>query len=333
MRRGGVRTLVALSSLVWLGCQPSAFSGEKITSTPVPTPIVVVASPPATKSPTPHSSSAPDERQDEVRALISRARESFPGRSAVVFVDLGSGTRVEFESTTSFESASLAKLLVLAELYRQFEVGIHHPDEKLTLLESQKREGSGSLKAAKEGTQYTLEHLAHLMITESDNTATQMLTDLLGLESIERGAQTMGLLKTTFQRDIFDFEAIDQGRDNLITAKDAANFFQQLARLELPGAEPMADILEQQKRNDMIGHGFPPDIRVAHKTGELNGILNDAGIIYAPRGAFILVALSDRVEDKEAAKKTWAKLSFDLLELYSEPPAASATPPLADPSP
>ncbi len=326
--------MVALAGLAWLGCQPSDFTGGKVTSTPVATPIVVTNTPVAS-SPTPRGPDLAEaqERINRVQSLIETARRSYPGRSGVVFVDLASDTRVEFESSARFESASLAKLIILAELYRQFQVGDHQPEEKLTLLESQKRGGSGSLKSAKEGTQHTLERLADLMITESDNTATQMLTDLLGREPIERAAKGMGLSGTTLQRDIFDFEAIDAGRDNYITAKDAANFLQQLASLELPGAEPMAEILEQQRRNDMIGKGFPPDIRVAHKTGELDGILNDAGIIYAPRGNFILVVLSDQVRDKETAKKIWAQLALDLLKLYSKPTLAGSASPLPGKTP
>ena len=329
-RPWAVRATAALAGLACLGCQPTNLTGGEVTSTPVATPIVVANTPTGTPVASATKPVELDERETRVRELVERARKAYPGRSGVVFVDLASGFRVEFEPTARFESASLAKLVILAELYRQFEVGDRKADEKLTLLESQKRGGSGSLKNAKEGTQYTLEELAKAMITESDNTATQMLTDLLGRKPVEEGAKAMGLSGTTFQRDIFDFEAIDAGRDNYMTAKDAANFLQQLARLELPGAEPMAEILEQQKRNDMIGHGYPPDVRVAHKTGELDGILNDAGIVYAPRGGFILAVLSDGIQDKEAAKKVWAGLSLELLELYSEPTAAgTSTPPSA----
>ncbi len=270
------------------------------------------------------NSEVSQKRLSKVRERIETAVKSFPGHGCVVFIDIDSGSKIEIEPTTPIESASLVKLIILSELYRQFQVGDHQPEDKLTLLESQKRSGSGSLKNSKEGTEVSLERLADLMITESDNTATQMLTDLLSLQQIEKSAHASGLTATTLQRDIFDFEAIDAGRDNVTTAQDTADFFQQLARMELPGAEPMHEILEHQKRNDMIGKNFPPGVRVAHKTGELDGILNDAGIVYAPRGTFILVLLSDQVQDKESAKKVWAKLSQDLLEVYSDPvPSAS----------
>lgn len=333
---GGTRgaAAAALVSLGLSGCTGSPLASSDISSTPVATPIVVSVTPLTSTSPTPHPEEpeAAEARRKAVSEVISKARAAYPGHTAVVFSDLAKDTRVEFEPEARFESASLVKLPILAELYRQFEVGEHTPEETVVLLESQKKGGSGKLKDAPEGSQHSLRSLGEVMVTESDNTATQMLTDLLGKEKIQTAATGMGMVGTTVQRDIFDFEAIDAGRDNYITAKDAALFLEQLARQELPGSQPMSEMLERQKRNDMIGKGFPPGVRVAHKTGELDGILHDAAIIYAPRGNFILVCLSDQVSDKESAKKVWAGMAADLLELYSGPPpgaapTASVTPP------
>ena len=329
--RGTRTAAAAVLILIWSGCNPLS---PAISSTPVATPIVVSNSPsPATATtPTPAhpDPEATEQRKKAITEIVRKARAAFPGHSAVVFADLDDDTRVGFDPDARFESASLVKLIILAELYRQFQVGKHTPDEKLVLLEKQKMGGSGHLKNSKEGSQHTLQSLAEAMITESDNTATQMLTDLLGRDQIQEGAKSLGLNRTTLERDIFDFGAIDQGRDNYITAKDAASFLQQLARQELPGSQQMNEILERQKRHDMIGKDFPTGVRVAHKTGELDGILHDAAIVYAPRGNFVLVCLSDGVHEKEAAKKTWAKMAADILELYSEPvasPSPSATSP------
>ncbi len=330
---GGTQRAAAAAMLLCglSGCTGSPLASPDISSTPVATPIVVNSTP-ASATPTPPRGEDPktaETRRKAVRAIIEKARAAYPGHTAVIFSDLDKDTRVEFEPEARFESASLVKLPILAELYRQFEMGEHTPEETLVLLESQKKGGSGKLKDAPEGSQHTLAALGEAMVTESDNTATQMLTDLLSKEKVQTGATAMGMKGTTVQRDIFDFEAIDAGKDNYITAKDAALFLEQLARQELPGSPAMSEILERQKRKDMIGKGFPAEVRVAHKTGELDGILHDAGIVYAPRGNFILVCLSDQVSDKEAAKKVWSAMASDLLKLYSQP----ATPATPTPSP
>ena len=328
-RRRGNRLALATALLLsgLAGCTGTPLSNTQISSTPVATPIVVSNSPiPASPTPRPVVDPKANEiRQKAISATITRARKEYPGHTAVIFNDLDNGTRVEFEPDARFESASLVKLVILAELYRQFQIGDRTPEELVVLLESQKMGGSGSLKDAKEGSQHSLKSLAEAMITESDNTATQMLTDLMGRQKIQDGARALGLSGITLERDIFDFAAIDKGHDNYITANDAAVFLHQLARQELPGSQQMHEILERQKRNDMIGKDFPSGVRVAHKTGELDGILHDAAIVYAPRGNFILVCLSDQVSDKEAAKKIWASMALEILKIYSEP-SPSPTP-------
>ncbi len=328
MRFHGTKRLtlvLALSLLGLAGCQNS-LSPAEITSTPVATPIVVRQ---ASASPTPAAphtkTTLNEERIQRVEAMIEAARKGFPGRSGIVFIDLETDLHLEFSATERFESASLVKLIVLSELYRQVQLGERSPDELLTLTASQKVGGSGQLKDAKVGEQYSIKRLAELMIIESDNTATQILTDLLGRDAVQENAKRLDLSATTFERDIFDFEAIDKGRDNVTSAQDIGSFLRQIARQEVTGSEQMHEILEQQKRNDVLNANFPPNIRVAHKTGELNGILNDAAIVYAPKGTFILVVLSDHVQDKDSAKKQWAKMTFDILQLYSEP-TPSTTP-------
>ena len=156
------------------------------------------------------------------------------------------------------------------------------------------------------------------MITQSDNTATQMLTDFLTKEALNKSTTNLGLTGTTINRDIYDFAAIDQGRDNYITARDAAFLMKEIARDELPGSKEIHAVLERQRRNDMIGKGFPEDLKVAHKTGELNGILHDVGIVYAPKGSYVLVLLSDGVSDKQKGIEVFANLSQDILKVYQD---------------
>ena len=141
-RRGicsAVATILTLFGLA--GCTGNPLSTSEISSTPVATPIVVNSSPApsgsppsskATPPPPPRPRPLPDaeaieQRKKTIASLIARAREGYPGHSAVIFADLDNDTRVEFEPNARFESASLCKLLILAELYRQFQED--HKDE------------------------------------------------------------------------------------------------------------------------------------------------------------------------------------------------------------
>ena len=328
--QAGREALLAVITTALLGCNPNG-PGPEISSTPVATPIVVGETPQSTHSPTPkpvvNQGAERAKTLERVKSVVEQARKDFPGTTAVHFVDIESNQHLDFNGERPFESASLMKLVVIAELYRLIQMGELGIDHPLTLEKKHIVGGSGDLKDLEPGITFPVRVLAEKMITQSDNTATQMLTDFLTKDSLNKSTKNLGLTGTTINRDIYDFAAIDQGRDNYITAQDAALLLEQLAKEELPGSSEIHAILERQQRNDMIGAGLPKDVRVAHKTGELNGILHDTGIVYAPKGAYVLVMLSDGVTDQPKAVEVFARLSQDIFKIYAE------TTPTASPSP
>lgn len=225
--------------------------------------------------------------------------KQLPPTSSVVFVDLESGFRAEHQPREVFESASLVKLPILVELYgRGLDLS-----EEMVLEDRFRVEGSGKLKSAETGTRWTLEQLAQLMVAESDNIATDMLLERLGLDTITPAMKKLGLKDTTVERTIFDFAAIDAGRDNRTSASDTALLLEKMARGELPGSAAMLKILETTRRRDMLPAGGG---KVAHKTGELTGVLHDAGIV---DGRYVLVMLAQGFPDRDAQVQAWAKLA------------------------
>ena len=329
---GGVSSLLfaGLTLFALISCTPEPSSD--VSPSPSATPIIVSTTTSTTPSSTPSASPGklPGKEQCQllVQSAIEKTGEKFPGHPGIYVIDIDSNLTAGLNEEAVFESASLMKLVVIAELYRQIQIGTHSLDENLALEEDQKVGGSGDLKELKAGTTLQLETIATKMIAQSDNTATQMLTDLMGKEAISESAKKMGLLKTKVGRDIYDFAAIDKGFDNLTSPKDTAHLLQLLARQQLPGSEAIHSILEKQQRNDMIGKNFPRELRFAHKTGELNGVLHDAGIIYTPRGALVVVMLSDRVENKKLAVQLWSELALEIVEIYANE-TSSPSPPAA----
>lgn len=313
---------------LFIGCMaktPANDSGNDGLPPPLPTPIIVSTS--STSLNSDRSGDADQQRENTLRAVteaIERARADFPGRSAVHFIDIESDRRLDFDGDRRFEAASLVKLVVITEVFRQIEVGQLKGDQTLTLEEKQIVGGAGDLKELEPGLTFPIKVLVEKMITQSDNTATLMLTDLIGNAALNKSTANLGLTGTTVERDIYDFDAIDRGLDNYTTARDVAHVMFQLACDKLPGSEAIHSILERQRRNDMIGSAAPEGVIVAHKTGELDGILHDVGVVYAPRGAYVLALLSDEVTDKERAVEVWSQLSHDILKVYQ---TKSASPP------
>ncbi|MBI3925819.1 MAG: serine hydrolase [Armatimonadetes bacterium] len=241
--------------------------------------------------------------------MIEEAASSFPGRAGIAFYDLDLGQGVYVGAEEPFEAASLIKLPILVEFYQQVVGGTLKADEEIAFLEEYRVEGSGVIKKQPAGTRYKLSELASLMITHSDNVATDMLTDRLGIENINKHMEGLGLTQTVLGRHIYDFAEIERGNDNLASARDIAVLLQGIAEGELPGSTPMHQILEAQTRKDMIPAQLPPGTRIAHKTGELIGVLHDAGIVYTPRGAYVLVLMGQDFSAPDVAIQHWADLS------------------------
>lgn len=320
--------LLLLGGLVVLlcGCNPRG---------PRDTPNPTLSSTPL--SPTPDSLLEPDktpilspdddrqQRLDQLQGILDRAVEDFPGEAGVAYFDLELGAALVAGKQDAFEAASMIKIPIMVELYRRFEVGALKPTEKLVLEKRFVVGGSGVLKERPLGESIELQELARLMITKSDNIATDMLLDKLGMEKIEGQMSLLGLEHTKIRRGIYDFAKIDQGLDNLSSPNDIRRLLQGIAQHRLPGSEAMHGLLEQQERRDMMPALLPKGTKVAHKTGELLGILHDGGIVYSPSGAYVLVMMSQGVNDPEAGVAAWAGLSKTLFDLHGLP-QSSPTP-------
>ncbi len=288
---------------------------------------------------TPISPSAEDPRSqklERIRAVLEQASQDFPGQAGLLFHDLELGQTVGVGTDLEFEAASLIKLPVLVELYRRLEAGDIPPDEEMVFEERFRVQGSGHLKDQEAGSLWRLTELARLMIQESDNVATDMLIERLGMAEVNHQMSVLGLQQTVLARGIYDFEVIEEGQDNLTSAGDVGLLLQELGEGRLPGSTQMHQLLMGQKRNDMIPARLPEGTTVAHKTGQLLSVLHDAGIVYTPRGSYVLVFLGQGFQQNpDEIEQFWADLSLQVHTAYLEipGPAGEVIPPEGSPSP
>lgn len=314
--------LISLLALCLSGCPSRQPDDHPTNPPPLLTP---------TDSPTPDGTPVlqpNDHRQRRLQVIeqvLQAKAESFPGSAGIVFYELDLGARLQAGTSQPFEAASLIKLPIMIELYRQLEGGGLEADEEMVFEEKFIVGGSGILKDQPPGGSYKLTELARLMIQESDNVATDMLIERLGMEAINHLCELKGYSDTRVQRKIYDFAEIERGRDNITSAQDVCKMLEEIANGQLPGATKMHQLLEGQKRRDILAAPLPEGTRVANKTGSLLGILHDAGIIYAPHGAYILVCMGQEIDDPDEAKKTWVELSDEVYKIYAEP-VETATP-------
>ena len=167
----------------------------------------------------------------------------------------------------------------------------------------------------------TLRDLCCLAIVSSDNMASDTLVQALGIERIMQWLQAVPCSDRTQLRSGFTDAAIEQnGRLNTISARDAVRILQ--AILADPSYDLLLLALVNNVRNQRIPRFFDDDIIVAHKTGSLNGVVNDIGIVMAPTHAFILTVFSDGQDDTDRTEGEIARLAADLVALNAPPTGA-----------
>lgn len=219
------------------------------------------------------------------------------------------GNVIDINSQDKFESASCIKVFVLAELYRQIYEGKVSPSDLLEYTEEHYVVGSGVLRDLSYGTKLDAKSVATLMIIVSDNVATNMLIDFLGIDNINNTCEDLGLKDTVLHNRI-DFERYE--KLGTTTPRDYGLFFEKLYKGELWSQEisqQMIDIFKRQHYNTMLTRGLPQYyldsentgdeelIAIASKSGSMDACRNDGGIVYTPYGGYVICIFTKEFND------------------------------------
>lgn len=258
------------------------------------------------------------ELQQRVKVEISQ----FKGEAGIVIKDLKTGWEFSYEKTKLFPSASLAKIPLMAACLLAADQGRIKLDRNIALKSSDKLTGSGVLKDMPAGTTFSVERLVGLMIYDSDNTATNIVTNLFGIDYLNNAFKGFGLKNTELSRKIADYQSRDKGIENYTTAADIAFLLEKIYRRTL-GNKNVSDqcmrMLKLTRMNDRIPKYLPPEIAVAHKTGLERGVCHDAGIVFTRKGDFIVVVLTKHGNSNSTPSKEFiAKISLYAYKYFDQ---------------
>lgn len=219
-------------------------------------------------------------RRLERAAHLARA---LPGKIGLYALYPATGEEIRFHADMPMEAASVIKLPIMAEAFRQREAGILDFALPVTIRREDKLPSCGALTYLHDGLTVQVGDLVTLMIILSDNTATNLLIDLLGQERINHTIAALGLTGTQLNRKLFDAAQAALGVQNYVTAADMGALLTGLWRGEIvspDASREMLDILFNQRLNGKLPFFLHVrGIRCAHKTGEDDGITHDVGII------------------------------------------------------
>ena len=227
------------------------------------------------------------------------------------------GEATGFNEDLPLVAASVVKVPVMVEAFRQFRAGLLDPDEQVTIRPEDRMPSCGALTYLSDKVRPTLMDLTTLMIILSDNTAANLMIDRVGVDAVNRTMEERGVPGICLRRKFFQPQLAALGVTNTVTARGCGVLLEKMAKGELLGGEDdarMLSILYNQRLNGKIPF-FLHGVKIAHKTGEDDGTTHDAALIQAKR-PFVLCMLSNDVDVPEY-ERLMQDAARELYEMYN----------------
>jgi beta-lactamase class A len=241
-------------------------------------------------------------------------------KCAFVIKNLKTAECASYNENEIVPSASLIKIYVMAEILRQVKEGKLSLKQRILVKEADKVPYS-ILTLLETSNDYSLKDLLTLMIVQSDNTAANILIDMAGVAEINKFISGLNFKNTILRRKMMDMSARKAGQENLTTASDMARFIELLYLGEVLDQENstyMIDIMKEQLDNSMIRLYIPDQTVIAHKTGELDYLAHEAGIVFHENGDFIFVIMVWDAVSNNFARQSIGKISKIVYEYFVE---------------
>lgn len=238
---------------------------------------------------------------------IERAAASAQGILGVTVIDLTSGDTFGVGQDIAFPQASAIKIPVLMEVFKQAHEGRFNLTDRLPVTDSVKAGGSGIIDAFGDGTsELAIRDLCVLMIVLSDNTATNMLINLVGMENVTATMTSIGASNTMLRRVMMNVQASMRGEENISTPADAARIMALLHRHEFVNTEVSEGVLTilRLTKPGNIRYGLQGRVPMASKPGEIPGAVTEWAIIELDRRPYVLVVMAKFAPGTEGADLT-----------------------------
>ena len=250
---------------------------------------------------------------------LTRISDSFDGVMGVEVVDLTDSSRVGVNQDLVFPQGSAIKIPILLELFRRADHDHGLLRARHSISEATRTGGSGVLQFFSDGgSELSNEDLAVLMVTLSDNGATNILIDALGMDSVNHTMAALGLKQTKLQRRMISPASSARGEENISTPAEAASVMARLSRCDLPltksSCERVREMLELPK-NEPVRSVIPDDIPVASKPGGIVGVATSWALVELPDRPFAITVMTNYGGgDGDAAIREAATAAFEYFE-------------------
>ncbi|HZZ14752.1 MAG TPA: serine hydrolase [Candidatus Sulfotelmatobacter sp.] len=263
----------------------------------------------------------------KLEAAIHDIDQHLDGVMGVAIDDLSTGEQFFLHENEVFAQASSIKIAVLANLYLQAQQGKLRLTDLYTVQASDLVPDSDIMGGLTPGvTRITLRDLATMMVAVSDNSATNVLIDRVGMNNVNAMLDGLSLPHTRLRRKMMDLDAAKQGRENISTPREMMTLLAALYQGKVLNKESTADFFKvlSTNKDSWIPRDLPADIKIANKPGSLEGVRNDSGVVMVEGRPYVICVMTAFLRNERDGEQAISSVSlaawrmFDRLSRASE---------------
>jgi beta-lactamase class A len=262
----------------------------------------------------------------KLETRVEEIANRLDGVMGVAILDLTDGRILLRNADRVFPTASSIKIAILLELYRQDQEtragakGKAKLDDLYTFDPKDLVEDSQIMAGLTPGvTRVTNRDLAQFMVAVSDNAATNVLIDRVGMQNVNATLRSLGLTKTMLRRKMIDIAAARRGDENVSTPQEMTRLLEMIYKgkaLNKEGADQLIKQLKTLKKDSYLSYELPVDVELADKPGSLDSVRTDSGIVFARNRPFAISVMTAYDRDEKAAERAIGEVAFEAYHYF-----------------
>ena len=255
----------------------------------------------------------------KLETSINHVDEHLDGVMGVAIEDLATGDHFFLHEDEVFAQASSIKITVLANLYSQAQEGKLKLTDLYTVQTADLVPDSDIMNGLTPGvTRITLRDLATMMVAVSDNSATNVLIDRVGMQSVNAMLDSLGLTHTRLRRKMMDLQAAKEGRENISTPREMMTLLDAIYHGKVLNKEMTAEFFKMLSTNkdSWIPRDLPADLKIANKPGALEAVRNDSGIVFVEGRPYVICVMTAFLRNEREGEQAITKVSLETWRMF-----------------
>jgi beta-lactamase class A len=255
----------------------------------------------------------------KLEAQIQEVDQHLDGVMGVAIEDLTTGEHFLLNEDEVFAQASSIKITVLANLYLQAQQGKLKLTDLYTVQSADLVPDSDIMGGLTPGvTRITLHDLATMMVAVSDNSATNVLIDRVGMQNVDAMLDALSLTHTRLRRKMMDLQAAKEGRENISTPREMMTLLDAIYHGKVLNKESTADFFKMLSTNkdSWIPSDLPAGLKVANKPGSLEAVRNDSGIVFVEGRPYVICVMTSFLRNERDGEEAISKISLEAWRMF-----------------